>query len=90
MIDLDDNRLEVAKRFGATTTISSDGKAQGAAMKMSGKRGADTATVPILVKTVGSREIDPGLPVAHHLRLRHILDACETSGQVAEQLKVIV
>ena len=30
MIDLDDNRLEVAKRFGATTGINStDGKAVG-------------------------------------------------------------
>jgi Zinc-binding dehydrogenase len=43
MIDLGDNRLEVAKRFGATATInSSDGKAQDAVMKMTGKRGVDT------------------------------------------------
>ena len=44
MIDLDDNRLEVAKRFGATSTVnSSDGKAAEAVMKMTGKRGVDTA-----------------------------------------------
>jgi alcohol dehydrogenase len=44
MIDLDDNRLEIAKRFGATTTInSSDGKAVEALMKLTGNRGVDTA-----------------------------------------------
>jgi alcohol dehydrogenase len=44
MIDLDDNRLEVAKRFGATATInSSDGKAVETIMKMTAKRGVDTA-----------------------------------------------
>ena len=44
MIDLDDNRLEVAKRFGATATVNSgDGKAVEAVMKMTGKRGVDTA-----------------------------------------------
>ena len=44
MIDLDDNRLAVAKRFGATATINSaDGKALEAVMKMTGKRGVDTA-----------------------------------------------
>ena len=44
MIDLDDNRLEVAKRFGATTGINStDGKAVDTVMKMTGKRGVDTA-----------------------------------------------
>ena len=43
-IDLDDNRLAMAKRFGATTTINnSDGKAVEAVMKMTGKRGVDTA-----------------------------------------------
>ncbi len=44
MIDLDDNRLEVAKRFGATATINSaDGKAVETLMKMTGGRGVDTA-----------------------------------------------
>src|SRR5208282_4809542 len=44
MIDLDDNRLEVAKRFGATTTINSaDGKALETVMKITGERGVDTA-----------------------------------------------
>ena len=44
MIDLDDNRLAMAKRFGATTTINSaDGKAVETVMKMTGKRGVDTA-----------------------------------------------
>jgi alcohol dehydrogenase len=44
MIDLDDNRLETAKRFGATAGInSSDGKAVDRVMKMTGKRGVDTA-----------------------------------------------
>src|SRR5450432_4880812 len=43
MIDPDDNRLEVAKRFGATATInSSDGKAVETVMKMTGGRGVDT------------------------------------------------
>jgi len=44
MIDLDDNRLEVAKRFGATATVNStNGKAMKAVMKMTGNRGVDTA-----------------------------------------------
>jgi alcohol dehydrogenase len=44
MIDLDDNRLEVAKRFGATAAINStDGKAVDAVMRLTEKRGVDTA-----------------------------------------------
>ncbi len=44
MIDLDDNRLEMAKRFGATAAINSaDGKAVETVMKMTGGRGVDTA-----------------------------------------------
>jgi alcohol dehydrogenase len=44
MIDLDDNRLEMAKRFGATAIInSSDGKALETVLKMTGNRGVDTA-----------------------------------------------
>ena len=44
MIDLDDNRLEVAKRFGATATVNSaDGKAVETVMRMTGALGVDTA-----------------------------------------------
>ncbi|OJF95665.1 zinc-dependent alcohol dehydrogenase family protein [Pararhizobium antarcticum] len=43
-IDLDDNRLDIAKRFGATDSInSSDGKAVEILMAMTGNRGVDTA-----------------------------------------------
>jgi alcohol dehydrogenase len=44
MLDIDDNRLAVAKRFGATATINSaDGNAIETVMKMTKKRGVDTA-----------------------------------------------
>ena len=44
MIDIDDNRLEVAKRLGATATVnSSDGKASEQVMRLTGGRGVDTA-----------------------------------------------
>jgi alcohol dehydrogenase len=44
MIDLDDNRLEIAKRFGATATINSgDGKIAEVVLALTGGRGVDTA-----------------------------------------------
>jgi alcohol dehydrogenase len=44
MIDLDDHRLAVAKRFGATRTINStDGHAVEALMKLTHNKGVDTA-----------------------------------------------
>lgn len=44
MIDPDENRLQVAKRFGATATVdTAGGKAAEAVMKMTGGRGVDTA-----------------------------------------------
>ncbi|CAN5295558.1 zinc-dependent alcohol dehydrogenase family protein [soil metagenome] len=44
MIDLDDNRLETARRFGATHTINSGhGKATETVMALTGGRGVDTA-----------------------------------------------
>ena len=52
MIDLDDNRLEVAKRFGATRTVNStDGKAVEAVMKLTDNRGVDTAIEAVGVPT---------------------------------------
>jgi alcohol dehydrogenase len=148
MIDLDDNRLEVAKRFGATSTInSSDGKAAEAVMAMTGKRGVDTAieavgipvtfelcekivtagghianigvhgkkvdlhleklwdknisittrlvdtaTIPMLFKTVASGKIDPKRLITHRFKLDKILDAYDTFGDAAKTkaLKVII
>lgn len=44
MVDPDDNRLEVAKRFGATATVNASGhKAAEAVLKLTGGRGVDTA-----------------------------------------------
>src|ERR1051326_547979 len=44
MIDLDDHRLEVSKRFGATATVNAAGsKASETVIKMTGGRGVDTA-----------------------------------------------
>ena len=44
MIDLDDNRLEVAKRFGATSIVNSTGgQAMQKVMKMTAGHGVDTA-----------------------------------------------
>jgi alcohol dehydrogenase len=44
MIDMDDNRLQMSKRFGATTVINNkDGKAVEKIMEMTGGRGVDTA-----------------------------------------------
>ncbi len=148
MIDLDNNRLEVAKRFGATTTVNSaDGKAAETVMAMTEKRGVDTAieavgipatfelcqqiiapggtianigvhgkkvdlhleslwdrnisittrlvdtaTIPMLFKTVSSRKIDPKLLITHRFKLDNILDAYETFGNAAKTkaLKVII
>jgi alcohol dehydrogenase len=44
MIDPDENRLQVAKRFGATATVNATGVAAAeAVMRMTGGRGVDTA-----------------------------------------------
>src|SRR5450830_1046634 len=148
MIDLDDNRLEVAKRFGATAAINSaDGKALETVMKMTDQRGVDTAieavgipptfelcqkivapggtianigvhgtkvdlhleqlwdrnisittrlvdtaTIPMLFKTIGSHKIDPKLLITHRFKLDRILDAYETFAHAAKTkaLKVII
>jgi alcohol dehydrogenase len=44
MIDLDENRLQIARQFGATQTINSaDGNAAATIKKLTGGRGVDTA-----------------------------------------------
>jgi alcohol dehydrogenase len=148
MIDLDDNRLEVARRFGATQTVNSkDGKAAKKVKALTAGRGADTAieavglpatfllcedlvapggiianvgvhgtkvdlhlerlwseniaittrlvdtaTTPMLLKTVQSKKIDPKLLITHRFKLDKILDAYETFGHAASTgaLKVII
>ena len=148
MIDLDDNRLDVSKRFGATKTINSaNGKAAEAVIELTTKRGVDTAieavgipatfelcqqiiapggtvanigvhgakvdlhleqlwdrniaittrlvdtvTIPMLIKTVASKRIDPKLLITHRFKLDSILEAYETFGHAAntKALKVII
>ncbi len=148
MIDLDDNRLEVARRFGATHTVNSaDGKAADAVKGLTEGRGVDaaieavgipatfllcqdivapggvianigvhgskvdlhlerlwshnisittrlvdTATTPMLLKTVQSKKIDPKLLITHRFALADILDAYDTFGRAAatQALKVII
>jgi alcohol dehydrogenase len=51
MVDLDDNRLEVSRKFGATTTVNStSGESAAAIMKMTKNRGVDVA-----IEAVGVR-----------------------------------
>src|SRR5580658_2004260 len=148
MVDLDDNRLAVAKRFGATATINSaDDKAAETVMKLTGDLGVDTAieavgipatfelcekivapggtianigvhgqqvalhleclwdrnisittrlvdtaTIPMLFKTVASRKIDPKRLITHRFKLDNILDAYDAFGNAAKTkaLKVII
>jgi alcohol dehydrogenase len=148
MVDLDDNRLEAAKRFGATATINAaNSNAAETVLKMTGGRGVDTAieavgvaasfmtcqeivaaggaiavvgvhgvkvdlhlerlwsrnisittrlvdtaTTPMLLKTVQSGKLDPGLLITHHFALERILDAYDTFERAAstKALKVVI
>jgi alcohol dehydrogenase len=69
MIDLDDNRLKVAKRLGATATVNSaDGKAKEAVMKLTGERGVDTAIEAVGIPTtfeVCAQIVAPGGIIAN-------------------------
>ena len=52
----------------------------------------DTATIPMLFKTVAAKKIDPALLITHHFTLEDILQAYETFGNAAKTkaLKVII
>ena len=69
MIDLDDNRLDVAQRFGATAGVNSaDGKAPETVMQMTGGRGVDTAIEAVGVPAtfeMCQRIIAPGGVIAN-------------------------
>jgi hypothetical protein len=60
-IDLDDNRLEVARLFGTTQVIpSSDGKAAERGNALTPAAGVDVATTPMLLRMVQSGWPDCG------------------------------
>jgi alcohol dehydrogenase len=148
MIDLDDNRLKVAKKFGATATINStDGNAAKQVMKLTDGRGVDTAieavgipatfelcqdiiaaggtianvgvhgkkvdlhleklwshnitittrlvdtvSIPMLLKTVQAKRIDPTQLITHHFKLDQIMQAYDVFSKAADTkaLKVII
>ncbi len=52
----------------------------------------DTATIPMLFKTVAAKKIDPTLLITHHVKLADILEAYATFGNAAKSkaLKVII
>ncbi|MDD2862299.1 MAG: hypothetical protein PHI71_14725 [Acidiphilium sp.] len=52
----------------------------------------DTATTPMLLRTVQSGKIDPTRLITHHFKLAQILDAYDTFSRAAEThaLKVII
>jgi alcohol dehydrogenase len=52
----------------------------------------DTVTIPMLLKTVQSRKIDPKLLITHRFKLDRILDAYDTFERAAstQVLKVII
>lgn len=147
-IDLDDNRLDVARRFGATKTVNAaGGDAAQQVMKLTDGRGVDTAieavgmpatfilcedivapggtianvgvhgvkadlhlerlwsqnitittrlvdtaTTPMLLKTVQSRKLDAKRLITHRFKLDRILDAYDTFARAAstQALKVII
>ena len=148
MIDLDDNRLQVAKEFGATTLINStDGKAAERVMAITKGAGVDvaieavgvpaafdicqsilapggrlanigvhgkpvelhletlwdrniaittrlvdTAVIPMLLKLVGSGQLQPAKLITHRFALGDVMKAYDTFGDAANQraLKVIL
>jgi alcohol dehydrogenase len=52
----------------------------------------DTATMPMLLKTVSSGKLEPKKLITHHFKLDEIIDAYDTFARAAETraLKVII
>jgi alcohol dehydrogenase len=148
MVDVDDNRLAVATRFGATSVVNSGtGDTAGRIMEMTGGRGVDTAieavgvpetfmlcesivaaggtianvgvhgvtvdlhlqrlwshnitittrlvdtaSIPMLMKTVQSARLDATQLITHRFAFDDILQAYDTFGHAAQTkaLKVII
>lgn len=78
MIDLDDGRLAIARRFGATATLNGgNGRAADAVMKL---------------KTLYAHKLDPTPLISHRFKLDQILEAYETFANASEThaLKVLI
>ncbi len=148
MIDLDEYRLKVAKKFGATATINStNGNVAKQVMALTNGRGVDTAieavgipatfelcqdiiaaggtianvgvhgkkvdlhleklwshnmtittrlvdtaSIPMLLKTVQAKRIDPTQLITHHFKLNQIMQAYEVFSTAADSnaLKVMI
>jgi alcohol dehydrogenase len=148
MVDLDDNRLEVSKEFGATNTVnSSEGNAIDKIMELTNGKGVDvsieavgipatfdicqeivkagghianvgvhgqsvdlkleklwvhnitlttglvdTYTIPMLMKTLDSGDLEPEQLITHHFKLDEIMQAYDTFGNASDEkaLKVIL
>src|SRR3984957_6043798 len=148
MVDLDQKRLDISLRFGATKAVNStDGKAKEAILALTGKRGVDTAieavgipatfelceqivapgghianigvhgtqvalhlerlwdrnisittrlvdtaTIPMLFKTVRGNKLQPKRLITHRFKLDQVLEAYETFANAADThaLKVIL
>lgn len=141
MVDLDDNRLEVSKDFGATDTVNSGNEnAVDKIMELTKGKGVDvsieavgipatfdicqdivkaggrvavvgvhgtsvdlkleelwtknitmttglvdTYTIPMLMKTVGSGDLEPDQLITHHFKLDQIMEAYDTFDNAAEE-----
>ncbi len=148
MVDNDDNRLQIAKTFGATQVINNSlGNAAEKIMALTGNRGVDvaveaigipasfdicqeivtaggrianvgvhgkpvqlnldklwsqnitlttrlvdTVSTPMLMKTVESGKLQPGLLITHHFTMDQLMQAYDTFGDAANShaLKVII
>lgn len=93
MIDLDDHRLAVARKFGATHTFNSTRDPVVRLVRdLTEGKGVDTVSRPMLLKTVESKRLQPEQLVTHRFTLPDILDAYETFSNAADTgaLKVVI
>ncbi len=96
LIDLDENRLAVAKTFGAT---ASHGKPVSLKLEKLWAhnitlttRLVDTVTTPMLLKTVVAGKLPPKKLITHQFRLDELMKAYDTFGNAAKEkaLKVLL
>lgn len=93
MIDLDDHRLAVARKFGATHMFNSTRDPVVRLVRdLTEGKGVDTVSRPMLLKTVESKRLQPEQLVTHRFTLPDILDAYETFSNAADTgaLKVVI